>query len=274
MDACPGTVEHLSRAPQAVPGERQFRELVFREKHAWVQVIVDENDAVTRFSITVTDPKFRFPTRNLTGGHLTVKLGSSRFSDIRTGFRISGRSLRIAAHNHEYAEAYWFGNPGNYQHYVLSSNEIGTGEFGFSIARQGPASHSSGILEPGKAAPVPRPQSFDPDAGYALQFRAETTINTLTVLGPGHPPEELAEPRGPAANQVRVLVPGRREQRRTRRRIRRVNRQILRAGKRQAPSRAVDDIAREPAQSSPAHEESNRNNQSGARNEENWPASR
>jgi hypothetical protein len=120
-------------------GRRSLRELVYREKHAWVQVLVDENDAVVRFSITVTDLKFKFSARELTCGALPVRLGSSRFSDVSAALSPDGRSLRIGAHNHEYAESYWFGNPGNYQRYVLSSNEIGAGEFGYSILREGPS---------------------------------------------------------------------------------------------------------------------------------------
>lgn len=65
-----------------------------------------------------------------------------------------GRSLRIGAHNHEYAEAYWFGNPGNYQHYVISSNELGTGEFWFPILRESPPGHRSGTLAPDDLRPA------------------------------------------------------------------------------------------------------------------------
>jgi hypothetical protein len=202
---------------------RPVRELVYREKHAWVQVLIDQNDAVIRFSITVTDPKFHFSTRDLTWGHLPVKLGRSRFSEVQVqGFALDGRSLRIGAHNHEYAEAYWFGNPGQYQHYVLSSNEIGTGGFGYSILSHGLSFCREGTLAIGPELPVGQ-QGFDPDAEYARRFRAETTINTLTILGPSGPTADLAEPRGPESNQVRVLVPGRRELRQMRRRIRRLN---------------------------------------------------
>jgi hypothetical protein len=93
---------------------------VYREKHAWVQVLVDQNDAVARFSITVTDPKFKFSIRDLTWGHLAVRLGHSRFADVLPGLPLDGRSLRIGAHNHEYAEAYWFGNPGDYSFIAFS----------------------------------------------------------------------------------------------------------------------------------------------------------
>ncbi len=128
--ATTGTGDAQEGAP---PGGQSFREWVYREKHAWIQVLADENDAVVRFSITVTDPRFKFSVRDLTWGYLAVRLGHSRFADVQAGLSPGGRSLRIGAHSHEYAEAYWFGNPGNYQHYVISSNEIGTGEFGAPV---------------------------------------------------------------------------------------------------------------------------------------------
>lgn len=67
-------------------------------KSAWIQVLVDDDDAVARFSITVTDPKFKFPVRDLTCGHIAIKLGHSRFADVQPGLPLDGRSLRIGAH--------------------------------------------------------------------------------------------------------------------------------------------------------------------------------
>jgi hypothetical protein len=236
-----GATMDTADAREGTPrGGQPFRELVYREKHAWIQVLVDDNDAVVRFSITVTDPRFKFSVRDLTWGHLAVRLGHSRFSEVRDELLPDGRSLRIGAHNHEYAEAYWFGNPGNYQHYVISSNEIGAGEFGYSILQEGPSRHHSGTLahdNPPSASQRP----FDSSATYASRFRSRTTINTLTVLGPGRHPAELAEPRGPDSNHVRVLVPGRRERRQTRRRLRRINRESLRSQKHKPLSQAPDN---------------------------------
>lgn len=209
---------------------RPVRELLFREKHAWIQVLIDQNDAVARFSITVTDPRFRFQIRELTHGQLAARLGHTRFSQVHTSWLAEGRSLRIGAHNHEYAEACWAGYPGFYQRFVISSNEVGAGQFDYSIEQRGPSFSRDGILDFGEELPASQP--FDPDADYARRFRAETTINTLTVLGPGREPADLAEPRGPDSGQVWVMVPGRRERRQIRRRIRRANRQTLRENKR------------------------------------------
>jgi hypothetical protein len=226
-----GGVPHVPRPSVAADGKaarmEPLREFIYREKHAWLQVIADESDAVVRFSVTVTDPGFRFSVRLLTWGHLPVRLGKSRFADVEPGgFTLRGRSLRIGAHNHEYAEAYYFGYPGQYQHFVLSSNELGTGSFGYSIQREGgPSFTRSGILAADCPLPAGQRQDFDPDAGYARSFRAATTINTLTVLGPaGNPdPGSLAEPRGPDSLHVRVLVPQHRERRETRHRTKRIN---------------------------------------------------
>lgn len=160
----PATGRALARGG-APRGGQSFRELVYRQKHAWVQVLIDENDVVIRFSITVTDPRFKFTVKNLTWGHLAVRLGHSRFADVGEGLPASGRSLRIGAHNHEYAEAYWFGNPGNYQHYVISSNEIGTGEFGFSILREGPSWLHSGTLALDDPLPAGRRSTLMPLTG-------------------------------------------------------------------------------------------------------------
>jgi hypothetical protein len=69
----PQTTTAQVNARDGAPCDGQsFRELVYREKHAWVQVLADDNDAVTRFSVTVTDPRCRFPVRDLTWGHLAV----------------------------------------------------------------------------------------------------------------------------------------------------------------------------------------------------------
>jgi hypothetical protein len=217
----------------AVAGRQAVTELIYRTRHAWVQVLTDRDDAVVRFSITVTDPRFRFKTRDLTHHHLDVKLGRSRFADVRVAFGdTKGCSLRVGAHNYEYSEAYYFGNPGNYQHYVLSNNDIGAGIFDAS-AGGGPQWCQEGVLR-FKDPTRPELPVFDPKAAYAAKFRANTTINTLTVLGPWRKLADLAEPRGPDSNHVRVLLADSRERRRRRRLVRQWNRRVLRVAKRQA----------------------------------------
>ena len=92
-----GAIEIAGAGDGEADSGHSFRELVFRERHAWIQVLADENDAVARFSITVTDPRFRFSVRDLTWGRLPVRLGHSRFSDVHPDLSPQGRSLRIGA---------------------------------------------------------------------------------------------------------------------------------------------------------------------------------
>jgi hypothetical protein len=145
--------------------------------------------------------------------------------------------LWVGAHNHEYSEAYHFGNPGNYQYYVLSYNDIGTGTFDTTTGG-GPSWCQEGVL---RFSDPPRPDHpvFDPQAGYAADFRAKTTINTLTILGPVRVAPDLAEPRGPNSSHVRVLLPDARERRRRYRLIRRWNRRTLRDVKRRRPEASI-----------------------------------
>jgi len=205
--------------PASATDRQAVTELIYRTRHAWVQLLTDEEGAVVRFSITVTDEKFKFKTDELTLNHLRVKLGHSCFADIQAPFaEPDGYSLRVGAHNYEYSEAYYFGNPGNYQHFILSHNDSGTGRFDGS-AGGGPQWCDLGFL---KFRDPPRPDHpvFDPKASYAAHFRVNTTINTLTILGPSRNLSDLAEPRGPDSNQVRVLLADARERRQRRRRIR------------------------------------------------------
>ena len=220
--------------------------MVYYTRHAWVQVLVDTDDAVVRFSITVTDRRFRFQIRDLTNHQLTATLGHTTFADAGTQLEPQGQSLRIGAHNREYAEAYWFGNPGNYQWYVLSHNDaVGVGTFTWSVSGHGMPSFQIGVLESQDGTlrhPAPTPDDL-------AAFRAKTTINTFTVLGPWHAPTDgsplgessLAEPRGPDSNQVRVMVPTPRERRLRRRRVRRWKKNTLREMKRQPRPETIPD---------------------------------
>jgi hypothetical protein len=179
--------------------------------------------------------------RSLTSNHLRVKLGRSSFSDIKSSVNPEGYSLQVGAHHFEYAEAYYFGNPGNYQHFLLSYNDIGTGIFDVSVGG-GAQWCQVGALQ---FSDPPRPDHpvFHPQADDAAKFRASTTINTLTILGPWRKLADLAEPRGPESNHVRVLLADSRERRRRHRLIRRWGRQALRGAKRYPPNEKTGQLS-------------------------------
>ena len=79
---------------------------------------------------------------------------------------------------------------------MVSKSDAAPGGFGYSIERD----WSAGWLEEGilqlNDPPRPETRQFDPEAPYAKRFRAETIINTLTVLGPGQATSLPTEPRG------------------------------------------------------------------------------
>ena len=220
----------------------QATEQVYRTRHAWLQVLTDEHDAVIRFSITVTDPRFHFQIRDLTVNQLDVKLGHTRFSGVQPN--PDGRSLWVGARRHGYSESFYFGNPGNYQRFVLGKNDAGVGGFGYSALPDDIShSHQDGFLkiaDDGYGPPSPGMPRYDPATPYARAFRSETTINTLTVLGADYGPMTLANPRGPDADHVRVLISGPWELRQRRRRARQLRRLIKREIER-APAPLPDE---------------------------------
>lgn len=98
----------------------KLTEQLFHTRHAWLQILTNENKAVVRFSITVTDPRFHFQILHLTCGQLEAKIGRSRFSEIRSFGKPKGRSFKAMVRRQEYSESYWLGSAGYYQSVVLS----------------------------------------------------------------------------------------------------------------------------------------------------------
>jgi hypothetical protein len=236
-----------SRIPMERLGEKigkpwLLTEQVYRTRHAWLQVLTDEHDAVVRFSITVTDPHFHFQIRDLTRYNLDVTLGRTRFSSVRHD--PDGRSLWIGARRYHYSESFYFGNPGDYQRFVLSKSDAGVGSFGHSALPDDIAgSYRDGFLQDADREHVPPPPGippFNPAAPYAKEFRSLTIINTLTILGAGYEPRTLASPLGPDLDYVRVLISGPWELRQTRRRVSRLRRMVKREIGR-APASPPDD---------------------------------
>jgi hypothetical protein len=150
---------------------------------------------------------------------LPVRLGLTPFSDVRHD--PDGWMSRTGARRFAYAESHWFGNPGNYQPFVLSYNDAGTGHY--HIPRhEGPVEHSGGRL---RAEDDYCPAPFEPLPGWLQSARGRTTVNTLTVIGAGAP-RCLAGIAGVNADEVRTL----RDRRAARgnRRLRGIQREIRR----------------------------------------------
>ena len=87
----------------------------------------------------------------------------------------------VGAHNMHYYEAYWLGNPGNYQWYVFSINDAGAYAWDAPLI---------GTIM-GDDAPWDFDWGFDPDTDPPFErvrgwreFRRRARMNTYTVIGP------------------------------------------------------------------------------------------
>lgn len=99
--------------------------LRFREPYCWVSVIM-QDDAVRAFSITITSRRFRYRLDSLTWGQMSGKLGRDPLRSFGEP-SFGGQEWAIGARRVWYREMHYFGNPGMYQHYVLSVNDAGVG---------------------------------------------------------------------------------------------------------------------------------------------------
>ena len=206
--------------------DRAFLESVYIDRDFYVHTFSDHDGAVVALSVTTRSPRFR-PTLASPGfdyierGRVAqllrrpelrpifkIKLGKSRFEALDQPDKAAGW---VGAHNLHYYEAYYLGNPGNYQTYVFSINDAGafawdTPMIGTIMSEDAPWDFAWGF-DPGNDPP------FEKVPGWR-EFRRKTRMNTYTVIGPtmsieDYPPRtdlrEYPASFGPNSNQVRTL---------------------------------------------------------------------
>lgn len=184
----------------------EVEEFVYRTPHAWVQILTNMDGDVARVAITATDRKFKFRTTCLTFRHLSIRLLKDSFTAAtESGSAPEGVSISIGARRFSYAESFYFGNPGNYQHYVLAYNDAGSdgdADFG-SLSASGITSSAEGALLRPSESPAGSSLWDNP----AVQsFRRNSRPNTLIWSGPLDQGEILAvPPLGVDKDYVRVL---------------------------------------------------------------------
>jgi hypothetical protein len=147
---------------------------VYRTPHAWVG-IQHGPQGVQSFSITVTDSKFRFSTESLTFGGVAISLGRSPFSAITD--QADGRYITVGANRFTFAESFYFGNPGNYQHFVFSHSQAGCGDFTFAPLQA--VNTAISIIEGDLSDDAPN-NPLQNHAGLD-DTRAEMTVNTIVT---------------------------------------------------------------------------------------------
>ncbi len=162
--------------------DRLYR--VYRNVHVIVTVTAPgENRTIDAFSISVRDPNFHFKTGQLSAGLLDVDLAHASFASVPDSSE--GARLIVGANRFGYTEAFYYGNPGYYQTFLLSHNDVAGGDFHYVKGRH---EFAAGTL----TLPALDGELSDaPNGTWYSEFRAGTRINTLTVLAQGAPLDAL-----------------------------------------------------------------------------------
>lgn len=191
--ACGATVEYATE----VLGQPIFRTgsqstggdtLLFRTPHAWVQLVLSRHQGITRFAITVDDPKFRFSTDSL-GHGLHIILNHDYFDAVD---RPNSARVALGTRRYSYNESHYLGNPGAYQTYVLGCNDVGVSDH-----------DEAGLMDMAHNA---NENVVDLNSESLRVFRASSRPNTFAVIAPNLGDDVAFEGIiGPNMDEVRVL---------------------------------------------------------------------
>ncbi len=189
-------------------------EFVFVHRDAYVQAVATKDGRVEFFAVTARTPRFRPPIWGRTvywsldltsaGYHL----GRFAFDQLPMAQRPDGVRAYIGARRFQYVEAYYFGNPGLYQTYLLAMNDAGDMKFpelDLLALFPGPETSLGRLGEPGPETEGEMENFLGrPDVAA---FRRQATPNTYAVLGP-QADARAALPTwiGPNLDQVRTLL--------------------------------------------------------------------
>lgn len=177
---------------------RAFTVSIYLDRDYYVQTISDDDQTVLAYSVTTRSRRFRPSLRPVPklGLHERrrfrragasyrppprIVLGRTRFADLDATepehFAPPRLRLRLGAHNFDYSEFAYYGNPGRYQSFVWSASDVARqGRLGdlASARAELPADEWSGTGDD------------EPDWSELIElqrFRRETAITTYTVCG-------------------------------------------------------------------------------------------
>ena len=160
-------------------GESEARRYVqiYISKYAYVKAVgTNKDESVRAFSITVRSKWFRLPLKRLTNEQMSIHLRPLKFTELQK-FGPDGKRCIIGANRFGYSESFYFGNPGNYQHYILAYNDAGPGKF---IAPAGWHWFASGPLH--NEAYSEDELQHEPNGPWANEFYRELRPNTIAVV--------------------------------------------------------------------------------------------
>lgn len=202
-----------------IPMVRQpFTECFFIDRDFYVQTISDQDETVLGYSVTTRSRRFRprfyglpKPSRSArrdwkrrTGDRyepfLDIQLGKTPFASCsRQKDEPDKLKVAIGAHDYWYSELYSWGNPSNYQAFVLTASNA-AGDF--------PTGSFTGLGGVPERWPDPDDPLESADFGEfegLPDFRERTVITTYTVIGMGLPEDYFPSTFGPNHNIVRTI---------------------------------------------------------------------
>lgn len=203
-------------------GDEPTAEIFYIEPEVVVQAIIDKHETVLAYSITTRDERFR-PTLDLPPPYrpplrkrfwlvlryryrdismVHVKLGRTRFDEALIGTLGAPGSVSawMTPRNGSFSEAHFLGNAGYYQTVVATASGVGRGAlFGDLHA----VMEELGYAEfPSRWDESVRPYEEMPALS---RFRAETSISTITVIGPFLTADDFPTSYGPHGDEIRLI---------------------------------------------------------------------
>jgi hypothetical protein len=186
---------------QTKPVPRDFKVSIFIDRDYYVQAIADDDQTVLAYSVTTRSRRFRPSIRPVPPLSLRqrvlrrrdwmmprrqprIVLGRTRFADLDATepdeFAPPRLRLRLGAHNFDYTETAYYGNPGRYQSFAWSASDV---------ARQGPtgniAKACTGFpqIDPDEWSRIGSSDEWPDwsDLPELQRFRRDTAITTYTV---------------------------------------------------------------------------------------------
>ena len=160
-----------------------YREYIFVDDLFYVQAVTDASSKVLIFSVTTRSKDFH-PTLSLgpysanEEQHFLVELGKTHFEN---AFDSSPEKVLsyMGANRFSYAEYYYFGNPGNYQTYILGYNQAGY--LGSSVDK---LVDVPWIFDEDLPETKPDEASTGKYDSRVIAFRRAATVNTYAVTSP------------------------------------------------------------------------------------------
>lgn len=177
-----------------------YEERVYYLRHAWVQVMINDADAIARIAITVIDRKFKWSASELSLGQIPMIIGVDPVSD-RDSLPMS-TYYYLGAHNIGYIKTHYAGNPGGYQYFALAYNDLSIiGTLPHEVLdRAGVKSYGEGVFQQLEAT------ESSPSSREMAEFRKKLVPNTFIVTEPNSGEDLfLIQPMGTLYERVRLL---------------------------------------------------------------------